>query len=108
MTDYSALFVSSPLADAFAQDLYSSFYGQPIQWRSNGYNGGVDSIGQEWPQITWDNIAWDGITWENIAWERFSWDNIAWENIAWENLGGGVGGQGQLTDVTNLRWELVD
>lgn len=107
-TDYTAQVVASPLADAFAEDLYSSFYGQPIQWRSNGYNGGVDSTGQEWPQITWDNIAWDSISWENIAWERFSWENIAWENIAWENIGGGIDGGGQLTNVTNLRWQLVD
>jgi serine protease AprX len=107
-TDTSTQVVASPLADAFAEDLYSSFYGQPIQWRSNGYNGGVDSLGQEWPQITWDNIAWDSISWENIAWERFSWENIAWENIAWENIGGGIDGEGQLTNVTNLRWQLVD
>jgi serine protease AprX len=107
-TDYASLFVESPLADAFAQDLYSSFYGQPIPWRSNGYNGGVDSTGQEWPQITWDNIAWDSISWENIAWERFSWENIAWENIAWEDLGGGMGSEGLITNVTNLRWSLVD
>jgi serine protease AprX len=106
-TDSTTQVVASPLADALAADLYSSFFGQPIQWRSNGYNGGVDSLGQEWPQITWDNIAWDSISWENIAWERFSWENIAWENIAWETIGGGVDG-GQLTNVTNLRWELVD
>ena len=108
LTDYGTQIVASPLADAFAEDLYSSFYGQPIQWRSNGYNGGVDSLGQEWPEITWDNIAWDSISWENIAWERFSWENIAWENIAWENLGGGSDGQSLLTNVTNLRWQLVD
>lgn len=108
LTDLTSQYVANPLADVLAQELYTALYGQPLQWRSMGYNGGVDSRGVEWPQVTWDNVTWDGITWENIAWEQFDWTNIAWENIAWELLPTGFTDTRTTLDVTSTRWQLVD
>jgi serine protease AprX len=111
-TEYASYFTTNPIADALAEDLYSALYGQPLQWRSLGYNSGVDSTGQVWADVTWNNIAWDTISWENIAWERFAWDNIAWENIGWGNIAweafDGPTTEGLSTGVESLSWPLVD
>lgn len=96
------------VADAFAEDVYSSLYGRSIPWRSLLYNGGVDSAGTPWLSITWENIAWDNIAWENIAWERFDWEGVAWENIAWETSGADVNEDEQTVTGTALPWKLVD
>lgn len=109
-TDYTSYFTSNPIADALAEDLYSALYGQPLKWRSLGYNGGVDSTGQAWAEVTWDNISWDSISWENIAWERFDWENIAWENIGWDNIAWETfsGPTTEALTVESLSWTLVD
>jgi serine protease AprX len=109
LTDASLALADGRVADAFAEDVYSSLYGQPIPWRSLTYHGGVDSMGTEWTGITWENIAWDNIAWENIAWERFNWEGIAWENIAWETSGESVDEDEQnVTDTAYGTWKLVD
>jgi serine protease AprX len=109
LTDTSLALADGRVADAFAEDVYSSLYGQPIPWRSLTYHGGVDSMGTEWAGITWDNIAWDNISWENVAWERFNWEGIAWENIAWETSGESVDEDEQNdTDTAYGTWKLVD
>jgi len=109
LTDTSLAVPDGRVADAFAEDIYSSLYGQTISWRSLTYNGGKDSGGTLWSSITWENIAWDNIAWENIAWERFNWDGIAWENIAWETGGDGVNEDEQsVTGTAYGGWKLVD
>ncbi len=103
--------VAAPLStwrvsDAFATDLGRLLYGQVLVWRDLAFNGGVDSRGLRWTDISWENITWNDISWENISWESFTWTNISWENISWENAGweliapqGGTGSGG---------WDLVD
>ena len=108
LTDSYLAVPDGRVADAFAEDIYSSLYGRTITWRSLLYNGGVDSAGTPWPAVTWDNIAWDNIAWENIAWERFDWEGITWENIAWETSGEDVNEDEQNVTETTRAWKLVD
>ena len=75
-----------PASTAFAEQVYAKLYGQPIVWRDPSFNGGVDSRGQRWTDITWEDITWDGITWEDITWEAFNWQDVTWEDITWEDI----------------------
>jgi subtilisin family serine protease len=108
LTDYFLAVPDGRVADAFAEDVYSSLYGRTIPWRSLLYHGGVDSAGTPWLSVTWENIAWDNIAWENIAWERFDWEGITWENIAWETSGEDVNEDEQNVSETARPWKLVD
>ncbi|HEV8535154.1 MAG TPA: S8 family peptidase [Candidatus Limnocylindria bacterium] len=74
------------VSDGFAAEAYSLVFGQPITWRDLNYNGGVDSSGRLWTDVTWDNVVWNDITWEDITWEAFSWSSVAWQDITWEDI----------------------
>lgn len=93
------------VSDAFATDLGRLLYGQPLVWRDLQYNGGVDSRGLRWTDISWENITWNDISWENLSWESFTWTNISWETISWEDISWEtivpLGG-------TGFGWVLVD
>lgn len=79
------------VSDAFATDLARLLYGQPLVWRDLAFNGGVDSRGLRWTDISWENITWNDISWENLSWESFTWTNISWETFVW----------------TDISWELI-
>jgi serine protease AprX len=82
MSDPSAYAFSDGLAD----EMYPYIYGQPIQWRDLAFNGGVDSRGAPWSQVTWENLVWDEVTWQNLIWEAFNWSGVAWGDITWEDI----------------------
>ena len=75
-----------PASTAFAEQVYTKLFGQPIVWRDLSFHGGVDSHGIPWTDITWEDITWDDITWEDITWEAFDWQDITWEDITWEDV----------------------
>lgn len=80
--DYSQLRVT----DAFASGMFAYLQGQPFVWRDPAYNGGVDSFGTLWTNVTWENVTWDNVTWENVTWESFSWMNVTWESVSTESV----------------------
>jgi serine protease AprX len=96
-TDQSVGAIAAPVSTGFANQMYSFLYGQPLTWRDLAFNGGADSKGVLWSDITWTTISWEAITWQNLSWEAFnwtaiswtviSWEGITWENISWEALG---------------------
>jgi serine protease AprX len=73
-------------SDGLADEMYPYIYGQPIHWRDLNFNGGVDSSGRPWSQVTWSNVVWDEITWQDITWEAFTWSGVTWEDITWEDI----------------------
>ena len=75
-----------PVSDTFAQLAKPYLKGQPFHWINLGFNGGVDSKGRRWADVTWDNISWDGITWQNLNWEAFTWQGITWQGITWQGI----------------------
>jgi serine protease AprX len=84
--DASKEYSEGRVTDSFAKDMRKFVQGQPIPFRDLLFNGGSDSRGTSWGNITWENITWDAITWENVLWENFTWENITWENVTWENI----------------------
>jgi serine protease AprX len=78
--------IQMPVSDAFAQQAKPYLTGQPFAWINPGFNGGVDSKGRPWADVTWDNIMWDGITWQNLDWEAFTWQGITWQGITWTGI----------------------
>ena len=84
------------VSDVFATDLGRLLYGQPIVWRDLRFNGGTDSRGLRWTDISWENITWNDISWENISWESFTWADISWESISWESI-----------SWEGISWELI-
>lgn len=94
------------VSNAFATDIGRLLYGRPLIWLDLNLNGGVDSRGLRWTDISWENITWNDISWENISWESFSWTDISWEaftwaDISWELLVAPLGGTGS-------GWVLVE
>jgi serine protease AprX len=74
---------------AFAQMLPPLIYGKKLTWKDLGFNGGADSRGVAWSNVTWADITWDSITWEDVSWEDITWEDITWEavtaqDITWE------------------------
>ena len=94
-----------PASSAFATQIYSKVYGQPIVWRDPSFNGGVDQNGITWQNITWQNITWQNITWQNIVWEAFTWPNITWQDITWQNVTWQTAG---TPTSDSGSWTLVD
>jgi serine protease AprX len=85
-TDQTADAVADPVSTGFASVMYRLLYGQPLSWRDPTFNGGVDSSGRPWSEVSWSNVVWDVITWENIRWEAFNWSAIHWQEISWEGI----------------------
>ncbi len=84
--DAAADTASNGFSDGLADEMYPYIYGQPIQWRDPNFNGGVDTNGTAWSQVTWSTVVWDEVTWQNITWEAFSWSGVTWEDITWEDI----------------------
>jgi len=84
--DASKEYSEGRVTDSFAKDMRKFVQGQPIPFKDLLFNGGNDSRGTSWGNITWENITWDALTWENVLWENFTWENITWENVTWENI----------------------
>jgi serine protease AprX len=81
-----ATFGKMRVADAFARMVYPLIKDtQPLVFVDPNYNGGVDSKGISWSNISWGNVSWDQITWGNVAWDNISWGNVAWDNISWDS-----------------------
>jgi serine protease AprX len=78
--------VTAPVSAGFAGDVYAFLLGQPLVWRDLGSNGGVDSNGVPWRDVTWANISWDAITWANLSWESFNWSTVKWQDMTWEGI----------------------
>ena len=96
------------VSDAFATDLGRLLYGQPIVWRDLRFNGGTDSRGLRWTDISWENITWNDISWENISWESFTWADISWESISWESISWELIAPLVGTGTSTGGWVLVD
>ena len=76
----------APVSSGFAAEMYSFLRGQPLVWRDQTFNGGVDSNGVPWSQVSWTNVVWDAITWHNLNWSAFNWSAISWQDISWEDI----------------------
>ena len=77
------------MSDGFAQMVLPLIYGTTLTWEDATFNGGVDSKGRPWTQltwsdITWDNLTWDAISWNDITWEGITWDSVTQQDITWE------------------------
>lgn len=73
-------------ADTFAYAIYPLIKNKTnLVWKYPGYNGGADSRGRAWSNVTWDNVTWDNVTWDNVAWDNVAWDNVTWDNTTWDN-----------------------
>jgi serine protease AprX len=77
---------ADPVSAGFASEMYPYLYGQPLAWRDLAFNGGFDSNGVPWSDVSWGNISWDAITWGNISWEAFNWGAVSWQDISWEGI----------------------
>ncbi|MBI2953686.1 MAG: S8 family serine peptidase [Chloroflexi bacterium] len=74
-------------ADSFAVVALPLIKGRtPLVWKDLSYNGGVDSRGTAWSNVTWDNVTWDNVTWDNVTWDNVTWDNVTWDNVTWDNV----------------------
>ncbi len=85
-TDRTSWTTKRAVSDGFARMVYPLINGQPLIWRDQSYNGGVDSHGTPWRFVTWSGINWDSITWEDITWEDITWEDITWESVAAQDI----------------------
>jgi hypothetical protein len=111
--DTAAEVTTLPVSDGFAAEVFPFVYGQPLRWRDASLNGGVDSRGTPWNDITWDTLVWDDLTWQNLAWEAFnwlsvSWQDIAWEDIAWEDIMWETGSRGPTGSPSGVPIVVLD
>ena len=88
-TDHGGWKDRSRVSDGFAQMVLPLIYGTTLTWEDATFNGGVDSKGRPWTQltwsdITWDNLTWDAISWNDITWEGITWDSVTQQDITWE------------------------
>jgi serine protease AprX len=74
------------VSDGFATATYTYLNGQALTWRDLSFNGGVDSAGTPWPNVTWTNIIWDDITWQDLNWDAFDWTLVTWKDLNWEDI----------------------
>ena len=81
-TDLTAWVDTSRVSDGFANLVFPLIAGQPLTWLDLTYNGGVDSLGIPWSQVTWTGISWDSVTWSDVSWDAISWDTVSWETVA--------------------------
>jgi len=76
----------SRVSDGFARMIEPLIYGKAITWEDASFNGGVDSKGRPWTQITWNDITWDRVTWESISWNDITWESITWEAVTQQDI----------------------
>ena len=76
---------SARVSDGFAQMVYPLIYGKTLSLDVS-VNGGVDSTGTPWANVSWGGISWDAITWEAINWDVIAWNGITWESIAQQDV----------------------
>jgi len=100
-TDLTAWVDTSRVSDGFANLVFPLIAGQPLTWRDLTYNGGVDSLGIPWSQVTWTGISWDGVTWSDVSWDAISWDTVSWETVA------ALGVSWDAVVVLDVSWDTV-
>ena len=74
------------MSDGFAQTVLPLVYGTTLTWEDATFNGGVDSNGRSWTQLTWNDITWDSLTWDAISWNDITWEGIAWDSVTQQDI----------------------
>jgi len=100
-TDLTAWVDTSRVSDGFANLVFPLIAGQPLTWLDLTYNGGVDSLGIPWSQVTWTGVSWDSVTWSDVSWDAISWDTVSWETVA------ALGVSWDAVVVLDVSWDTV-
>ena len=85
-TDRSSWKDRSRVSDGFAEMVFPLIYGKPFAWVDPAFNGGVDSKGRPWTQVTWNDVVWDTITWDAISWTDILWDGVTWDTVTQQDI----------------------